>query len=114
MLEKNEIIIDFNEITIENNIFEHEIKSILFRKMNCSDFLLISNKTNDLLKGNDLLLNKDEKIKVLLTKNGHKKSICTMEFNPKITECPLTKIEKYADKINNSYVIILKINISLL
>ena len=103
LLEKNEIIIDFNEITIENNIFEHEIKSILFRKMNCSDFLLISNKTNDLLKGNDLLLNKDEKIKVLLTKNGHKKSICTMEFNPKITECPLTKIEKYADKINNSY-----------
>jgi hypothetical protein len=104
LLEKNEIIIDFNEITtIENNIFRHEIKSILFRKKNCSNFLLISNKTNDLLKRNDLLLNKDEKIKVLLSKNELKISICTMEFNPKITECPLEKIEEYADKINNSY-----------
>ena len=104
LLEKNEIIIDFNEIiTIENNIFGHEIKSILFRKMNCSNFLLISNKTNDLLKGNELLLNKDEKIKVLLSKNEHKKSICTMEFNPKITKCSLEKIKKYSDKINNSY-----------
>ena len=103
-LEKKEIIIDFNEIiTIENNIFGHEIKSILFRKMNCSNFFLISNKTNNLLKGNDLLLNKDEKIKVLLSKNEYKKSICTMEFNPKITECPLEKIKKYSDKINNSY-----------
>lgn len=71
--------------------------------MNCSNFLLISNKTNDLLKGNDILLNKDEKIKVLLSKNEHKKSICTMEYNPKITQCSLGKIEKYADKINNSY-----------
>lgn len=104
LLEKNEIIIDFNKIiSIENNIFGHEIKNILFRKMNCSNFTLISNKTNDLLKGNDLLLNKDEKIKVLLSKNEHKKSICSMEFNPKITECSLEKIDKYADKINNSY-----------
>ena len=104
MLEKNQIMIDFNEIaTIENNIFRYEIKSLFFKKMNCSDFLFISNKTKDLLIENELLLNKDEKIKVLLTKNEHKKRICTMEFSSIITENTLEKLEQIIDKINNSY-----------
>ena len=102
LIEKNEVIINlFETIDIENNIFGYEIKNIKITNTNCKDFILISNKNGKKLEKN--ILDKDEKIKILITNDNYSKRNCNIEYKLIINEPPFYKIKKYADKINISY-----------